>query len=258
MKCPICKAENDIFDNLKFYAIDSKLLILPYFICQCSFLYYRHAFIDDLYISNNKYISANTGSGANSEFDVKRLGQSLEIVKNRILLEPNKFCNFLDVGCNNGNFIRKLMNSFKNGRFFGTDLIIGDKVMADLNEIGVSLAKTTQIDFFGTEKMDFISVLHVLEHIDDLEEFLLGLKRAVRPDGLIYIEIPDANRYIDYFITPYSYFDLEHINHFTLTSLQKLLANYLFEIESSFEFDIDMSEDVKYPVLGVFIKNMNK
>ena len=257
MKCPICKAENEIFDNLKFYAIDSKLLIVPYFICECSFLYYRHDFIDDLYISNNKYIQANTGSGANSEFDLKRLDQTLDIVKNKLKLEPNKFGNFLDVGCNNGNFIRKLMNSITIGRFFGTDLIISDKVIADLNEIGVSLAKTTKIDFFGLKKMDFISVLHVLEHVDDLEEFLLGLKRALKPDGLIYVEIPDANRYIDYFITPFSYFDLEHINHFTLTSLQSLFAKYLFEIESSLEFDIYMSENVKYPVLGVFIKNTN-
>ncbi len=252
MECPICKTQNVCFGELKFYAIDKKDVKIPFYICDCSFLYYRHDAVNEQYLTNNKYVNANTGSGASSIFDLKRLDQSLSIVVDRLKLSGG---NILDVGCNNGNFIRKLMTAFNDCNFFGMDMIINANVINDLKNIKAMVAQTTDIEFFGKAKMDFISVLHVLEHVDNLNQFILGLKGALTNEGLIYIEVPDAARYHEYFVTPYSYFDLEHINHFTLPALTHLFLSHDLEIESSFVFDIDMSETVKYPVLGAFFKN---
>ena len=56
-----------------------------------------------------------------------------------------------------------------------------------------------------------------------------SLKKLLNPNGIIYIEVPDANRYSNYYVVPFYYFDCEHINHFDINSLKNLFEDNEFK-----------------------------
>jgi 2-polyprenyl-3-methyl-5-hydroxy-6-metoxy-1,4-benzoquinol methylase len=63
----------------------------------------------------------------------------------------------------------------------------------------------------------------VIEHIYDVQKAIKNISNLLKAGGILYLEAPDASRYIDYYIVPYYYFDSEHINHFDMHSLRNLL-----------------------------------
>lgn len=73
---------------------------------------------------------------------------------------------------------------------------------------------------------DVITMWHVLEHVPDLEFQLKQLKRLLKPDGVIFIAVPnfksfDATHYGKYWAA----FDVpRHLWHFSKTSMEKLFA----------------------------------
>jgi hypothetical protein len=250
MKCPICKKDNIKYDEFDIYEIDCTTATdIEYFLCTCSFLYYRHNNIKKIYNENNKYINANTGSGASLKYDILRLENSFNNIKEYLKHKDR----FLDIGCNNGSFL-KIVRNFNNSiDLFGTDVSLSDNNLHHLNSIGFKIKKTEDPNEFNL-KFNFISILHVLEHIDNIDIFFKNLEDLLDIDGYIYIEVPDADGYLENYFQPFSYFDLEHINHFNLNSITLLVENYGFEIQKSWHFKFKMSEDIYYPGLGILIK----
>ena len=82
---------------------------------------------------------------------------------------------------------------------------------------------------------DFIFCTHVLEHVFNLQGFVENISKVSKEGKYVYIEVPNAAAYIKGYNAPFYYFDREHINHFTLTSIKNLFASYGFEVISSFE-----------------------
>lgn len=74
---------------------------------------------------------------------------------------------------------------------------------------------------------------HVLEHIVDLESTLYKLKRKLKRNEKIYIEVPDAYCYQNENRNPLRYFYISHINHFDIFHLKNLFfSNNFEEVES--------------------------
>lgn len=91
----------------------------------------------------------------------------------------------LDVGCGTGGFIN-LVNRFSK-KVDGLE--IDRKLSTMLNEEGIRCySHMDEID----EKYDFITLFHVLEHIPDPSTFLEKLKKLLKSDGKIIIEVPNA------------------------------------------------------------------
>ena len=249
-ECPICKKNNFKQDNLKFLEVDKNIpLSVDYFICDCSFMYYRFKNISKNYSINNKYINRNTGSGADISFDIKRLEKSFSNISDYL-----SRCNSLiDVGCNNGTFLKLVKENNENILLYGSDVEICDETIKDLNDIGIKIKQTTDISDFNIQ-FDFISINHVLEHVEDIDDFFDKLKRVLNANGKIYIEVPDSSRYLDYYFQPFSYFDLEHINHFNIQNIEHLVNLKGFNVVEKFELDIDMSHNIKYPGIGIIIE----
>jgi 2-polyprenyl-3-methyl-5-hydroxy-6-metoxy-1,4-benzoquinol methylase len=250
MKCPICKTENIKCGDFNIYEIDYfEDTNVEYFLCSCSFFYYRHNNIKKLYNENNKYINANTGSGANLKYDLLRLENSFNNIK-KYLKQNGKL---LDIGCNNGTFLQIINSTNKNIDLYGTDVSLSDQNLLNLNSMGFKIKKTEDPSDFN-EKFDFISVLHVLEHIDNIDSFFIHLQKLLNEGGSIYIEVPNADEYFENYFQPFSYFDLEHINHFNLKSLSLQAENFGFEINEYWHFNYKMSDNIYYPGLGVLLK----
>jgi SAM-dependent methyltransferase len=100
----------------------------------------------------------------------------------------------------------------------------------------------TEVRFFGQETAgdlvdrgwaaDLVIANNVLAHVPDLNDFVAGLKRLVKPTGVISIEFPHLLRLIGevQFDTIYH----EHYSYFSLVSLEKIFAAHglqLFDVE---------------------------
>ena len=57
-----------------------------------------------------------------------------------------------------------------------------------------------------SSKYDCVILSHVLEHIYDIKSGIKQIIDILVPNGLIYIEVPDATRYADYLVAPSSGF----------------------------------------------------
>ena len=75
------------------------------------------------------------------------------------------------------------------------------------------------------ERLDVIFLIGVLEHLA-MWKILCCLSAALKPNGYLYFEVPDATRYAQWEGAPYQFFSMEHINFFSPVSLQNLLARF--------------------------------
>jgi SAM-dependent methyltransferase len=85
-----------------------------------------------------------------------------------------------------------------------------------------------------TDRFDLLLLTGVCEHIRDLETATVNIKTLLKPEGRIYIEVPDASRYHEHFSAPYQFFSMEHVNFFSPTSLRNFAHRHqLRELRSA-------------------------
>ena len=78
-------------------------------------------------------------------------------------------------------------------------------------------------------QFDLVVLTHVLEHLGDVRTAAASLSRLVRPGGVAFLEVPDASRYAELLVAPFHDFNTEHINHFSLTLLDRLASEHGFD-----------------------------
>jgi hypothetical protein len=86
---------------------------------------------------------------------------------------------------------------------------------------------------------------HVLEHILDVQR---AMNRLMAADS-VYIEVPNALRYADNERSPYQQWNVEHVNHFTMQSLQALFVQYKFTLLACGEYTC---EPEKFPAVWAY------
>ena len=74
---------------------------------------------------------------------------------------------------------------------------------------------------------------HVLEHVREAEPAIDGLAATTREGARVYAEVPNAAEYTEYLVAPFLDFNTEHINHFSVTTLQRLFASRGWKIVAS-------------------------
>jgi len=77
---------------------------------------------------------------------------------------------------------------------------------------------------------DVVSIVHVLEHIKEIDSFLTKIFRILKSDGRLFIEVPDAVEF-DYLPKTHDEFNSCHLWFFDLCSLQRVLHRNGFTIE---------------------------
>jgi SAM-dependent methyltransferase len=113
-------------------------------------------------------------------------------------------------------------------------LVLGVEPAANVAEAAIAKGIRTDIAFFGrataerlaaaAESADLIVANNVLAHVPDINDFVAGLKRLLRPDGVITIEFPHLLRLIEQvqFDTIYH----EHFSYFSLLAAERVLARH--------------------------------
>ncbi|MCX7262191.1 MAG: class I SAM-dependent methyltransferase, partial [Burkholderiales bacterium] len=77
-----------------------------------------------------------------------------------------------------------------------------------------------------SQSLDLISMFHVLEHLPEPIPALRSIGEKLKPEGLLYIEVPNATR----LCSPHYMFFRAHTLYFTGPSLRNLLTQSGFKI----------------------------
>ena len=148
-----------------------------------------------------------------------------QIVKNRTLKNKLKLINsesqkgtVLDIGAGTGDFLSVL----KNDGWQTTGIEPNEKAKAIAISKGIVFAESLQS--LSNNSFDVISMWHVLEHVPDVEKQISELKRLLKPNGTIFIAVPNFNSFdANYYGGFWAAFDVpRHLWHFSKTAIKKL------------------------------------
>lgn len=262
-KCPICQEENgEIIHTQNFVLPEGHPLSNGYdILCcdRCGFVYadttVSQKDYDIFYTKLSKYEDKKTATGGGeSPYDAARLQKTAECIAEFL---PDKSVRILDIGCANGGllgYLKKL--GYNNLCGLDPSPICAEttKQKYDIETYTGSMFELP--DSFGV--FDVIILSHVLEHIQDVSSALTNLKDILDKNGILYAEVPDAKRYLNFYVSPFHYFDTEHINHFSLKFLEKLLMLANFTIIGRGEKEFELHSGTIYPAIWVMARLFNR
>lgn len=259
--CPVCEqTQIEILHEMKFSLPDNSPLPKQYKIvscCSCGMVYAdsensNQGHYDRYYTEYSKYEDIKTASGGGySVFDEIRLDFTAEYLVSHI----NTTDRILDIGCANGGLLEALA---KRGYQFlaGIDpSIMSVQHIQQRGFKGYAMKFSELLNSFSDVGCyDAVILSHVLEHVFDVKSAMSAIHSILVDRGIVYIEVPNAVRYVDYYNVPFYYFDPEHINHFSETSLMSLANNNAFEVVNGGEKEIVLSEQFSYPAIYAVIR----
>lgn len=261
--CPICEEINcEILHTLKFLLPKGHPLSDGYdVVCcnRCGFVYAdtitNQQDYDAFYTNLSKYEDNKTSTGGGeSSWDADRFQKTADCIAKYV---PDKNKRILDIGCANGGLLKFLK---KKGytNLFGLDP--SHNCAENTKKLGIEAYVGTLSDLpKDIGYFDVVILSYVLEHVQDVRDALIVVKSILNSNGKFYIEVPDASRYADFYVSPFHYFDTEHINHFSLHSLGNLLSVSGFKSISSGFKTVHITSSVMYPAIwAMCIPNSKK
>ncbi|MBT8317637.1 MAG: class I SAM-dependent methyltransferase [Lutibacter sp.] len=132
----------------------------------------------------------------------------------------------LDIGCGTGDFLLTCKN---NGW-----TVVGVEPNSKAKNLAISKLNSNKkskvhsnLENIGTQKFDVITLWHVLEHVPNLENYILKLKSLLKPNGILVIAVPnyrsfDATHYKQFWA---AYDVPRHLWHFSKKSIQLLFSD---------------------------------
>ncbi len=252
--CPICqnKENGRVLHTQKFILAENNVLPNEYDIVACNmcgFVYAdsaaSQAVYDRYYADMSKY-EMNYIESDTSLF-IDRAAWITTFIN-------DKSASFIDIGCGNGYLLIELQ---KLGFSNLTGLDPSQKCIDALLGRGIKGIAGSIFNIPHSVCHDCIILSGVLEHIYDVDSLMKMLKTIVRPQGYIFVCVPDASSYHDFDHIPFDYFNIEHINHFDETSLLNLGLLHGLRVIGLLKATITLSKVVQ-PVIFCIYQNAGK
>jgi SAM-dependent methyltransferase len=170
---------------------------------------------DRYYTGLSKYV-ANTSATA----PIPRLPECAEILARLIPRDTA----ILDVGCGSGGFLESLRK-----RGF-TNLAGLDPTPECIQIIREDLDIDARIGTiaehpFPLRSFDLALSTVVFEHLLNPGLDVDKMADLLKPEGMAFILVPDASRFSEFMVSPFQDMNVEHINHFSPDTLNKLFEN---------------------------------
>jgi 2-polyprenyl-3-methyl-5-hydroxy-6-metoxy-1,4-benzoquinol methylase len=258
--CGACGAtSNTVCHQQRFVVPDGYPLPSEYDVVtcrRCGFVYADPAATqrdyDNFYCEWSKYDDSATATGSGvSPYDAARLSATAADIARAL---PSRAASILDAGCATGGLLTALHGQ---GFTAVAGLDPSQRCAAACRDRGFkayvgSIASAPA----HMPKFDCIVFSHVLEHVYDIPAFFTAARHHLAPGGYLYIETPDATRYVDYLYAPFQEFNTEHINHFSAHALENAASRFGFQPIVVEQKVIQTAEDTLYPaVFGLFRDN---
>ena len=170
------------------------------------------------YANASKYEFSHRG-GQQHEAEVRRLKALAGWIAQRVPASARLF----DVGCATGELLAALREQ---GFSDLTGLDLSDASARYAREHhGLHVIRGTLGDKpHYARAFDAVVLSAVLEHVPGLNRFLQRMEAWLMPDGLVIVEVPDAENFARAFNAPYQEFSIEHINFFSAPALDNLMG----------------------------------
>jgi SAM-dependent methyltransferase len=206
-KCPVCEyPERDLIFPMTYRIPDGWSLPnqIDWYTCgKCSMIYGDGSFTQsDL----DTYYRERYGYGINNPSNIQRLKSDAAMIAEAT---ANKNACVVDFGGAGDDGKSVLVEELLWHGFAGAVCIgVGDAL---------------------PDNCDVIYASHVIEHIYDLPETMQTISAALKPDGLLIIDVPDATGLLQQWKMPILDFNTKHVNHFALRTLLELGHYHGFE-----------------------------
>ncbi|MBM3158776.1 MAG: class I SAM-dependent methyltransferase [Bacteroidetes bacterium] len=185
------------------------------------------------YYQSAEYIShSNTREGIiNRLYQRVRkitLAQKSKLVRSSIV-EP--IGNLLDYGSGTGAFVAHMQKD--NWKVIGVEPAANARSIAK-NQFGVELLDLAAFAELPAAHFDVITLWHVLEHVHELNETLQHLRRLLKPEGRIFIAMPNYTS-VDafYFGSHWAAYDVpRHLYHFSPPAMRQLMSSNQLKVHA--------------------------
>lgn len=136
---------------------------------------------------------------------------------------PKEEKKLLDIGCGTGDFLAACKINGYN--------VCGVEPNEKANKIATKKIGETvykNLVDINESNFDVITLWHVLEHVPNLEDYIIKIKNLLKPNGILIIAVPnfksfDANYYKQYWAA----FDVpRHLWHFSKNSIQTIFLKH--------------------------------
>ena len=180
----------------------------------------EQGYFDRYYAEMSKYEHSES-SGKVSQYDANIFSKTVDF----LLPHIKKTDSIADIGCATGALLSELKKR-------GFSKVVGydpSKECCDtarrLYDVEVRQSTISQLATVK-EKYDLVMMTGVLEHLSNVELSVATLIKMLNPGGQLFIAVPDASRYQNWFTAPYQFFSMEHINFFSPQSLSNLMSRH--------------------------------
>jgi SAM-dependent methyltransferase len=236
--CPACgESEHAVLSQKDMYGLPMTVAV-----CQaCDFVYTQKRLTDksliDFYDGEYRQLDRAV-SGIDPFYALQqRKGQLLyDFLKGHNFLKNTlaKSDFIVEIGCGAGGILHYFRDKGYStvGCDFGSEYLNYGREKYDLTLIDGGLVELAPFFETPNRKPAIVIYEQVLEHIFNLDEELVELKKLITPDTLLYIGVPGIRnlehpRY-EYDLLPF--LQIPHLVHFDLQSLQKLMHRHGFEL----------------------------
>ena len=145
-------------------------------------------------------------------------------IKYKIATEGVNGTKLLDIGCGVGDFLRIME---QNGwEASGIEPSETAKIIAR-KRVKAQLYAPQEIRLLSNESFDLITLWHVLEHVDNLKDEVIQLKRLLKTGGRLVLALPNFKSFDAQFYKQYwaAYDVPRHLYHFSKLSLVNIFTN---------------------------------
>lgn len=255
MNCPVCRGiYSDMFKFLTCEVFDESFLYKDVTVHKCNNCGHKFNQLSDYELKNlakyyeEEYAPSNLSAtdeatdrpGAENE---DRYEEIIEFISPHVKVFESRI---LDIGCATGGFLKYCETK----GWFNTFGI--DPIEAYVEASGMENVKVGNVYKipFEDNSFDIVILEHVLEHLNDPHLALHEIHRVLDKGGLLYISVPDADRYDN----EYFYLMKEHIQHYNIVGLKFIAQQTGYELINYKESEIDMIGNLKCPTASALLK----
>ena len=235
--CPICNSSktSKVFDAVDHFSTRETF---PTNDCKsCGFRFTNNFPSEDSigrYYDSPDYIShSDSKAGLINRlyhfFRKQMLKKKVNLVSKYVAPRQKDNIRLLDIGSGTGYFLNAAKE--KGYTVTGIEKDTNAREQAITN-FGLDIKDEQSLWNIENESFDVITLWHVLEHMENLNEVVAKIKSILKPDGVVIIALPnhnshDAKKYKGYWAA----YDIpRHLWHFTPDTVEKLLGKHQFNI----------------------------
>ncbi|MFZ4681267.1 MAG: class I SAM-dependent methyltransferase, partial [Terrimicrobiaceae bacterium] len=163
----------------------------------------------------------------------------------KLIASRGTTCRVLDVGCGRGDLLKYLQA--RNPQLELTGIELSDLQSA----AGIRFIKSDIFEFEVTKRFDFVIALAVIEHVADIQQFVLRLSSLARPGGTVLVmtlnegsllyRVARSLRCLGWKAAFERLYSSHHLHHFTVRSLFSLMQKSGLRVQKQFTHNFPLA-----------------